>query len=301
MATNDDWLPQAQALRVGGHAKHPHYCGDGKPLVVFHNETKWSAYCHRCGPLGAVYKPLPTLQERLAIAERERQQDADIESDRRPPMPAVYDMAEWPLEARVWVFKAGLSQKEAREFGIYYHSATRRVVVPVVENSSLTFWQARRIFGTSGAKYLSMPGGRENTLPVYGDGETIVLVEDLLSCFKISTAGSLTSLCLMGTKLLSPAMAYLLTTTKRVAIWLDPDPAGQNAAAEIRNQLAMVGVPCWNVGSLKDPKFYSRSEIKEIVLRHQPSSDDAGTKGLRQANPNSKLAVIGTTDSSYTD
>lgn len=297
MAQHDDWLPQAQALRVGGHAKHPHYCGDGRPLVVFHNEVKWSAYCHRCGSLGSVYKPLPTLQERLAIADRERQQELSIEADRRPPMPAVYDMAEWPLEARVWVFKAGLSQREALAFGIYYHPPTRRVVVPVVSNGALTFWQARRIFGTTGAKYLSMPGGREHTLPLYGSGSSLVLVEDLLSCFKISTAGC-TSLCLMGTKLLPVAMDHLLRSAEPVLIWLDPDAAGQNAAAEIKNQLAMVGIPCSIVGSHKDPKFYSRSEIVTYVARHQLATDDAGTKGLRQVNPSSQLALIGTTDGS---
>lgn len=270
---HEDWLPLAQELRVGGHAKHPHYCGDGRPLVVFHNETKWSAYCHRCGPLGYKFKPLPTLQERVAIADRERQQDEAIAVDTRPPMPAIYDMAEWPLEARVWVFKAGLSAKEATHFGLYYHAPTKRVVVPVVEGSSLTFWQARRIFGTQGAKYLSMPGGRDHTLPLYGHGSSIVLVEDLLSCLKISTT-STTSLCLMGTKLLPIAMAWLLKQTRPVLIWLDPDPAGQNAAAEIKNQLAMVGVPSYIVGSLKDPKFYSRQEIVEHVIRHSVQDEE---------------------------
>lgn len=273
---SNDWLPLAQELQVGGHAKHPHYCGDGRPLVVFHSDTAWSAYCHRCGKFPPVFKPLPTLQERLAAADRERQQELAVTADRRPPMPAVYDMAEWPLEARVWVYKAGLSQQEAKTFGIYYHAPTRRVVVPVVSGGQLTFWQARRIFGTTGAKYLSMPGGRETTLPLYGNGSELVLVEDLLSCFKTSTAGC-TSLCLMGTKLLPVAMAHLLRLQKPVLIWLDPDPAGQKAAAEIQNQLTMVGIPCSIVGSLKDPKFHSRQGIQDVVRQ---ALSDAWPEGL---------------------
>jgi DNA primase len=215
-------------------------------------------------------------------------------------MPAVYDLAEWPLEARVWLFKAGFSHEEIRMFGLYYHPPTRRVVLPVVERGSVTFWQARRIFGTLGAKYLSMPGGRENTLPLYGSGQTVTLVEDLLSCFKIATAGRM-SLCLMGTSLLTPAMAWLIKNQdKQVLIWLDPDRAGMNAAASIQKQLALCGINSKLVSSEKDPKFYSKQGIRNLidVTGHIPTTNDASTEGLRQVNPSSELALIRTTDRS---
>ncbi|AEX65856.1 DNA primase [Pseudomonas phage Bf7] len=292
---SNEWLALAQQLPVGGHAKHPHYCGDGRPLVVFHNETKWSAYCHRCGNFPPVFKPLPTLQERLAAVERERLQEEAVATDTRPPMPAVYDMAEWPLEARVWLFKAGLSHAEVSQSGAYYHPPTRRVVFPVFEDGRLTFWQARRIFGTTAAKYLSQPGGRECTLPLFGGGYVIALVEDLLSAYKIGTAGC-KSLCLMGTKLLPIARAWLIANPQyTVAIWLDPDGPGRSSAAEIKNQLLMFGIESQDILTERDPKFHSKQEIRNVFGRIAVAND-AKSKGLRQAAPGSELACIGSTD-----
>ncbi|ANU79089.1 hypothetical protein Andromeda_14 [Pseudomonas phage Andromeda] len=291
---SNEWLALAQQLPVGGHAKHPHYCGDGRPLVVFHNETKWSAYCHRCGNFPPVFKPLPTLQERVEAAERERQVEQAVAVDTRPPQPAVYDMAEWPLEARVWLFKAGLSHDEVSRSGAYFHPPTRRVVFPVFEDGRLTFWQARRIFGTTAAKYLSQPGGRESTLPLFGGGSSIVLVEDLLSAYKIGTAGC-KSLCLMGTKLLPIARAYLIKNPQPVGIWLDPDGPGRNAAAEIKNQLLMFGIESFDICTERDPKFHSKSEIRNVIGRI-PVANDAKSEGLRQAASSGELASIGSTD-----
>lgn len=258
-----DWLSEAQALPVGGHKKIAHDCGPGLCLAVFHNENKYSAYCHRCGPQKSVYKALPTLAERAEKAAREASADEAVAADTRPPMPAVYDMAEWPSEARLWLYKAGFSINEIQTFGIYYHPGTRRVVVPVVENGSLTYWQARQIFGTKGAKYLSMPGGRQSAIPMFGCGSTVILVEDLLSALKIGTAG-FRSLCLMGTSLLPKIWEHLLSEPD-IVVWLDPDAAGRNAAAKIRDSLELVGRPCRIVHTERDPKFHSKAEIRNLL------------------------------------
>lgn len=288
------WVVEARALPLGGHKKLPHDCGEGKCLVVFHNETKYTAYCHRCGPQPPVWKPLPTLQERREAAAAQGEAERAIEADRRPPQPAVFDMAEWPLEARIWLFKAGLSHSEVATLGAYYHPTTRRVVLPVVEHGSVTFWQARRIFGSLGAKYLSMPGGRETSLPLYAGGldRTPVLTEDLLSSFKIQTAG-FTGLCLMGTSLLPHTEAWIIKSHGCVGIWLDPDAAGQNASAEIRRRLSLLGINTFNIVSERDPKLHSKAEIHELVTRYITVADDEVPQGLRQAGASSELASLG--------
>lgn len=262
----EDWLPLAQALAVGGHAKHPHWCGVGRPLVVFNSDVSWSAYCHRCGKMPPVYKPLPTLQERVAIADKAKAADAAVQADRRPPMPAVFDLAEWPPEARLWLYKAGLSHPEISQLGAYYHPPTRRVVLPVLTpTGSLSFWQARQIFGSNGAKYLSMPGGRKSCLPLYGSGPTITLTEDILSAFKISTANCM-SLSLMGTSLLDHTLAWLVARPQlSINLWLDPDRAGLNAAGEIQRTLALVGREVRVIHSLRDPKLHSKREIAHVI------------------------------------
>jgi len=258
-----NWIDVAKALPVGGHKKIGHDCGPGLCLVVFHNDNKYSAYCHRCGPQPPEWKPLPTLAERAAKAKEQETAEALVAADRRPPMPAVYDLDEWPVEARLWLFKAGLSRTEVTQGGFYYHPTTRRVVIPVVVNGSLVYWQARQIFGSAGAKYLSMPGGREACVPVFGSGQGIVLVEDLLSAYKIQTAG-FRSLCLMGTKLL-PLLWEFLLHEDDITIWLDPDRAGRDAAGEIRTKLQLVGKACRDVCTKRDPKFHSKAEIARIL------------------------------------
>lgn len=263
-----DWLSEAQALPVGGHKKIAHDCGPGLCLAVFHNESKYSAYCHRCGPQKPIWKALPTLAERAEKAAQQASVDDAVAADTRPPQPAVFDLAEWPSEARLWLYKAGFSNAEIQTIGFYYHPITRRVVVPVVCNGQLVYWQARQIFGSKGAKYLSMPGGRQNAIPIFGTGSTVILVEDLLSALKIATAG-FRSLCLMGTNLLPKIWEHLLHE-EDIVVWLDPDDAGRNAAAKVRDSLALVGKDCRDVCTVKDPKYHSKAGIASVLAELGP-------------------------------
>lgn len=258
-----EWHSAAMALPVGGSKKIAHDCGPGLCLVVFHNETVYSAYCHRCGKLPPLFKALPTLEERAAKAAQAKSADQAVEADRRPPQPAVYDLALWPKEARLWLYKAGLSHQEIQTGGFYYHEATRRVVIPVVMRGSLVYWQARQIFTSTGAKYLSMPGGRQSCVPVFGTGQGIVLVEDLLSAYKIQTAG-FRALCLMGTSLLPKIWEYLLNEHE-ISVWLDPDAAGRSAAQDVRAKLALVGKVVRQINTASDPKFQSKASIREML------------------------------------
>jgi DNA primase len=291
-----DWLDIAKALPIGGSKKVEHECGEGLPLVVFHNENVYGRYCHRCGKLPPVFKELPTLAERAEKAAQSKNADDVVAADRRPPMPAVFDPALWPKEARLWLFKAGLSIPEITSGGFYYHESTRRVVIPVVAHGSLIYWQARRIFGSAAAKYLSMPGGRKNAIPVFGSGRGIVLVEDLLSAFKIQTAGC-RSLCLMGTSLLPQLWEFLLHE-EEISIWLDPDKAGRSATTEIRDQLALVGKKVRIIETARDPKFQSKADIRQMLCLPFEYGDLG--RGAETRASWDAAALQARTDSAYT-
>lgn len=258
-----DWITLAQSLPLGGKDKVEHDCGPGRPLVIWHREDGWSAYCHRCHDKLFKPKPLPTLQERLEARQREQAAVAAVERDTRPPQPSVFDVQEWPREARLWLYKAGLTIPEIAGLGAYFHPPTKRVVLPVIENGAVTFWQARCVIG-DGPKYLSMPGGRERCLPLYGEGQAVTLTEDILSAYKISTAGH-RALSLMGTSLLPVAFDWIIKNKPEVNIWLDPDGAGQRAASHIRDQLALVGIPSRRIMSPRDPKLHSKTEIRNLL------------------------------------
>lgn len=262
------WLEQAQALGLGRSAKVAHDCGESPSMHINHKVDGWSAYCHRCGFSGWERKALPTLQERLAVAEAARKADRDTEVAGTLPAPHLWLPEQWPVEARLWLYKAGLRNDQITKLGAYYHPPTRRVVLPVVEAGQIVFWQARRVF-EYGPKYLSPVVRRGAVLPRYGSASAVVLCEDILSAFKVGQAAEGWSL--MGTTLHTPILSKLVQMNRPVCVWLDNDTdsrrnSGQLAAAEVMTTLESVGLQAYNILTDRDPKTYSVREIKQILF-----------------------------------
>ncbi len=253
------WLPKAEALALGGKLRCGHDCGPGQVLIVENKPDGWSAYCFRCDDHGWKYKPLPSLGERLAQRDACREAEVALEYDPSPPQPAVFDTTQWPLEARVWLYKAALTTEDIAALGYYYHPPTKRVVIPVLDKGELIYWQARRIFGEAGPKYINPVVPRGSVVPRFGSGPAIVLTEDILSAVRCGMATEAWSL--MGVKLCDPVLARLMADGRPVLVWLDPDKAGWNGAAAIKRTLELAGVPHAVINSAKDPKLLSRAEV----------------------------------------
>lgn len=267
------WLDAAQALPLARKARVEHDCGPGRTLIIEHKQDGWSAYCHRCADKGWCPKPLPTLAERVALKDAQRQQEQAIRADPRPPMPANFDVASWPLEAKVWLFKAGLFVEDIADLGAYYHERTRRVVLPVVLDGKLLYWQARNVglSGKDSPKYINPEVDRSQLLACYGSDEVVVLTEDILSAYRVGQVSQGWSL--LGTKLPTPALARLIKEGKPVLVWMDndlgrPTNPGQNAAGEIMRSLTNVGLRCANVVTEKDAKALSRAQVREVINAH---------------------------------
>jgi hypothetical protein len=180
-------------------------------------------------------------------------------------MPSEPDPSEWPLAARVWLYKAGLSNVDISRLGIYWNSRLERVVIPIRDDAGeLLYWQARTLDPTNPRKYLN-PAVDKRTLvakfrPPSGDSTALVLTEDLLSAYRVSRAG-FEAWSLLGTKLNDHLAAQIVRGGRRVFTWLDPDDAGQTGAAEIRRELRAYCIPSTNVLSERDPKLLTRGEI----------------------------------------
>lgn len=262
MLRPESWLAKAQACKLGERKRTGHDCGPGGCLLVSHKHDGWSAYCFRCDDTGFVPKPAPSLQERLAHRDEIANAEAAMQNSLSPPMPADYDIAGWPLDARVWLYKAALSNEDIEALGIYYHKPTNRVVIPVLDGSELVYWQARKLKG-DGPKYLNPVVDRHTILPRYGSGAGIVLTEDILSAVRCGMEAE--GWCLMGVKLHKPILHRLLRDGRPALVWLDPDPAGQSAATQIMRKLQLAGIPCANIVSAKDPKLLSRAEVARHI------------------------------------
>lgn len=288
------WLDQAQELAEGRRARVGHDCGPGACMIVEHKAEGWSSYCHRCADKGWVPKPMPTLAERVARKQAQLLADKEIERDPRPPYPPTFDVQQWPLQARVWLFKAGLFVEDIADLGAYYHEPSRRVILPVTKDGKLVYWQGRNVglCELGAPKYINPSVDRAELVAEYGTGPEIVLTEDILSAYRVGMATEAWSL--LGTKLPTPILVRLLNAKRPVFVWLDDDDhgnnPGQHAAAVIKRTLTNVGIPCTNIRTTKDPKLLSRAEIKEVlrVARHNLACGDEASQAVHQADPHSQ-------------
>lgn len=284
------WLPKAQELAEGRSARVGHDCGSGSVMIVEHKPEGWSAYCYRCSDKGWNPKPLPSLAERMARKQAQREAEQAMEHDPRPPYPPVFDVAQWPLKARVWLYKAGLFNDDIKQLGAYFHERSQRVVLPVMQAGKLVYWQARDVglCDLGSPKYINPKVNKAELVAAYGTGTNIVLTEDILSAFRVGMATEAWSL--LGTKLLTPVLARLIADGRPVIIWLDSDKPGQDAATRISRSLANVGVRHHNIVTDLDPKNLSRHEIEEVlnVARHQLASDDEAPQELQAVDSHSQ-------------
>jgi hypothetical protein len=257
------WLAQAQTLALGQSRRFDHDCGAGRTLKCDHKDDGWSAWCWRCNDKGWHPKPQPSLAERLARLKEKRDTDTKAQADPRPPMPASWDPSEWPLYARVWLYRAALCNDTIRGHGIYYCPRLDRVVLPVVAGGKLVYWQARG-FDADRPKYINPEIDKAALAACYGSTGPIVLVEDILSAIRIGEVAEGWSI--LGTTLSDPLATRLRATGRTVALWFDGDAAGRKARARIKRTLSLVGVEPRIIRTDQDPKLYSTEEISRYIL-----------------------------------
>lgn len=270
-----EFLAEAQAIPVGTKNKVRHLCGDAS-LVVYNNVDSWTAWCWRCSAKGWVPKEVPSMKERLARQAQQKELDNAIRSV-KPPYPAIHDLLAWPASARVWLYKAGLSPALIRSLGAYYHEGSNRVVLPVRDgDGQVVFWQARNpdYPGDGRPKYISASTPRDAIHAEYGpvNAPTLVLTEDLLSAFKVGSAGH-RAYAVMGTAIGQHTVARLLSFRGTIVSWFDPDGAGTKARGQIQHALGRVGLSVRHIVTARDPKTYCLREIRDHI--QEATGDDA--------------------------
>lgn len=254
----DELAPLVASVPERSSRRFPHHCGDGRPLQISRDGPTVRAYCHRCS-LSEGWRLEESFQDRLARLQAQASGDAEL--GRGFPEPRVLDMGLWPVDARVWLFKAGVTQREAEGMGWYYHERSDRVVLPFPEQD---FWLARAYQKGRVPKYLAVTPKPHGLLVKFGAGKTIVLCEDVLSAYKV---GKVTEgWALLGTKLSQDHCARLIADGRRVVVLLDPDPPGQAGAAAIVKQLRAFGVDVKSVAPRLDPKLLTREEIEKWAI-----------------------------------
>jgi hypothetical protein len=275
----DDYLKFAQSLPEGSHKKYTHSCGPGECRIVSHKRDGWGWSCFRCGEKGWTPRPAENLSEKLARLARIRSVEDSVLWDATLPPPAEYEPQAWPLDARVWLYKAGISNVEIKQLGIFWNSRLARVVLPVRDEAGkVIYWQARTLDKANPRKYLNPRVDKARLAARYGSGPALVLTEDLLSAYRVSRAG-FEAWSLLGTKVSDFVATRIIELDKPVAVFLDPDKAGRENAAKIIKALRSYGVGAINIQSEKDPKLLS-TEVIQCLLRSRLCID--GTASTRR-------------------
>ncbi len=258
------WLRAAQRLKLGQKGRAFHGCSGSSSsptLLISHERDKWSGWCFRCHETVIEWKPVESFAERVKRMRGEQEADEAAASTAAPPQPANFDIETWPIEARLWLLKASIGRSEVGQLGAYHHARTNRVVLPVVNDGRIVYWQARSVDGRE-PKYIGAAVDKRHIIASYGQGDP-VLVEDILSAFRIGQVGH--GVSLMGTSLTDKVLARLIEQQRPVTVWLDPDSAGREAARGIVKRLSLVGLNHRQIVTRRDPKLLSRGEIKSLL------------------------------------
>lgn len=265
------WLDEVKHLKPGGRKR----IGDGK-LVSF-NGRGYHLYDFR-EKESEVYEPQLSLAERLAIIAAQRdaalQFTASIALPDRDAMPHPKD---WPLDARVWFYRAGISNDEIAQLGAFWSPGMARVVLPYRTLDGTDAWIARDPAWTKDSalpKYLFPAGAKRGGGAVWGCdptawGSGFAIVEDALSAYRIGRDAEFTAVAAQGTSLDRDAVVRIAVKAFHgkvpVVVWLDPDKYGQLGATKLATQFANLGVTVRNIVSDRDPKLHEPHEIREAL------------------------------------
>jgi hypothetical protein len=157
-----------------------------------------------------------------------------------------------PLKAKQWLLKYGITNQEIEQNNIAYNANSDILVLLYTQN----YWQGR-CFGNQSQKYLSKG---LKPLTIYGNGDTIVCVEDILSAIKIARLSpNYCATPLLGSSMSLETTQSLSERFKSILIWLDRDKA-KDAIMMSRN-LKQRGILVDVVISPKDPKEYDKGEL----------------------------------------
>lgn len=161
---------------------------------------------------------------------------------------------EIPIKPLKWLLSFGITLKEVVDNNITWNSKDQLLVLL----NKPGYWQAR-CFGNQKVKYMSKG---EKPLTIYGKGDTIVLVEDILSAIKVARLSpNYCSSPLLGCSIHKDTIQSLQGKFKSVRVWLDRDKAIE--AIKIAKQFRERGVESDVIITEKDPKEYSKEELFE--------------------------------------
>ena len=256
--------PDFETLDEGDQAKYNHAdCPNGvdnrERLYVKNVDGAFMWHCHNCGDSG-YYRPKETVRRIKASTSTviSRKLICDYKDLTKE---VNYD--KFKVEGQLWLGQYGFTESMIKLFRIA--ETDDGIILPIFSNVFIQGYQVRQY--NKKPKYLTYSKQRFSFLDCITDMTTkpLVIVEDLLSSYKLRYAGYPT-LCLLGTKLDSEAQKVLnMFRMRPVVLWLDDDTAGHAAAKKLFVDMSPI-VPNITAIFNHQPKELSLEILKDMEL-----------------------------------
>ena len=195
--------------------------------------------------------------------------DNNITEDNNSPpkivLPSDVDI-NYPHNAIEWVGQYGITRNDLLSNNVLWSESRKRLIFPIYGQDELIAFQGR-YFGDdpeeSKKKWFGK-GNLKDTFNIIGKGDSLVLVEDIVSAIKVSKVTQ--AMPLYGSYIgyeRFKRISKLIPQSTEVLIWLDPDKRSDSVTESRRGM--MCGLTTRVIFSSKDPKEHSFEEIKEII------------------------------------
>ena len=215
-------------------------------------------HCFSCG----YYEPVGTLNlDRLQSQFHRLELDNKKKNDRSN----LPDDCNFHLrsDAEAWLKKYGLNDREIQDHKVMWSPRKELLIFPIFIDGVMQMWQGR-YFGQNPdyPKYNTQgfPKGG-GVYYIVGEGERLVLVEDMVSAIKVGR--HMAAMPLFTNNLNMKQAVHLSRYYDNVVIWLDPNMREHSLklARRLDQIIPKVGI----VYSDHDPKAHSDKEIQEYV------------------------------------
>ncbi len=220
-------------------------CGSEDNLARY---TDGHAYCFGCGHLEAspsVFLPL----KQVVVNSKDHSH-------------LLYDAQKnLGVKAWQWLGKYGIMKKETENW--LWSESKEWLVFPILEeHGKILVWQARN-FSTERPKPKTLTFGNvSDVLYLIGEGDTCVIVEDVISATKVGR--QTTALPVWGSNIPLKTLMRLQKQFAHLVIWLDKDMAVKSLrSAERAKQLGFASVR--SVITELDPKEYTDQQITQYL------------------------------------
>lgn len=225
-------------------------------MKITSNEKGISFHCFKCGATAWVWHADQTYRSRkVREDEISKMQTEKNRSGYGLPVDFSHTIASAGL---AWLGSGGWTSDLIEKHGVGWSDKLQRVILPVKPQG----YTARAVFPDQQPKYLEK--APDNAFWLSSTiVNTLAITEDILSAGRVGEF--MPTQALLGTTV---GICAPPVSVSEVVLWLDNDRAGKRCRAAFKRKLQWFpSIVLRDIETPKDPKCYSRDEIKEILCR----------------------------------